>query len=76
MAKAIAHCMSDPEHRAALVRLGAKRAEDFRWSQTARKTLDIYLAAIAARRTAPTVPIETRHDALPESPSQPGAAAR
>jgi len=76
MAKALAHCMSDPEHRAALARLGAKRAEDFRWSQTARKTLDIYLAAIAARRTAPTVPIETRHDALPESPSQPGAPAR
>jgi alpha-1,3-rhamnosyl/mannosyltransferase len=53
MAKAIAHCMSDPEHRAALARLGAKRAEDFRWSQTARKTLDAYLAAIAARRTTP-----------------------
>jgi glycosyltransferase involved in cell wall biosynthesis len=55
MAKAIAHCMSDPEHRAALARLGAKRAEDFRWGQTARKTLDIYLAAIESRRTARTV---------------------
>lgn len=56
MAKAIAHCMSDPEHRAALARLGSKRAEDFRWGQTARKTLDIYLAAIESRRTAQTVP--------------------
>lgn len=55
MAKAIAHCMSDPEHRAALARLGAKRAEDFRWGQTARKTLDIYMAAIDSRRTARTV---------------------
>lgn len=53
MAKAIAHCMSDPEHRAALARLGAKRAEDFRWGQTARKTLEVYLAAIEAHGTAP-----------------------
>jgi alpha-1,3-rhamnosyl/mannosyltransferase len=57
MAKAIAHCMSDPEHRAALARLGAKRAEDFRWGQTARKTLDIYLGAIERRRTAPAAAV-------------------
>ena len=73
MAKAIAHCMSDPEHRAALARLGSKRAEDFRWSNTARKTLDIYLAAIEGRRTAPATP-----PAPVEKPSEsrPGAAAR
>lgn len=53
MAKAIAHTMSDPEHRTALARLGARRAEDFRWGQTARKTLEIYKAAIQERRTAP-----------------------
>jgi glycosyltransferase involved in cell wall biosynthesis len=57
MAKAIAHTMSDPEHRTALARLGARRAEDFRWGQTARKTLEIYLAAIQERRAAPT-PVE------------------
>ena len=53
MARAIAHTMSDPEHRTALARLGARRAEDFRWGQTARKTLEIYLAAIQERRAAP-----------------------
>ena len=53
MAKAIAHTMSDPEHRTALARLGARRAEDFRWGQTARKTLEIYKAAIDERRAAP-----------------------
>ena len=53
MARAIAHTMSDPEHRTALARLGARRAEDFRWGQTARKTLEIYLAAIQERRSVP-----------------------
>jgi glycosyltransferase involved in cell wall biosynthesis len=59
MAKAIAHTMSDPEHRTALARLGARRAEDFRWGQTARKTLEIYLAAIQERRTEPA-PVEEK----------------
>jgi glycosyltransferase involved in cell wall biosynthesis len=54
MARAIAHTMSDPEHRTALARLGARRAEDFRWGQTARKTLEIYLATIQERRATPT----------------------
>lgn len=53
MAKAISHTMSDPEHRTALARLGARRAEDFRWGQTARKTLEIYKAAIRERRATP-----------------------
>ena len=53
MAKAIAHTMSDPEHRTALARLGARRAEDFRWGQTARKTLEVYIAAIQERRAEP-----------------------
>jgi alpha-1,3-rhamnosyl/mannosyltransferase len=87
MAGAIAHCMSDPEHRNSLARLGAKRAEDFRWGQTAKKTLEIYLAAIEARRTARTAPSfpapantrsDTRSDSLSDSRSdtRPGAAAR
>ncbi|HBL28509.1 MAG TPA: glycosyltransferase family 1 protein [Acidobacteria bacterium] len=50
MAQAIAHTLSDPEHRTALARLGARRAEDFRWGQTARKTLEIYLAALRERQ--------------------------
>lgn len=58
MAKAIAHTMSDPEHRTALARLGARRAEDFRWGQTARKTLEVYLAAIQAGSAAPAAPAE------------------
>jgi alpha-1,3-rhamnosyl/mannosyltransferase len=56
IAKAIAHCMSDPEHRAALSRLGSKRAEDFRWAQTARKTMEIYRGAIERRRATPAGP--------------------
>ncbi len=46
MAKAIARCMADPEHRAALAKLGTRRAEDFRWEKTARRTLDAYRAAM------------------------------
>jgi alpha-1,3-rhamnosyl/mannosyltransferase len=76
MAKAIAHCMSDPEHRAALARLGSKRAEDFRWSNTARKTLDLYLAAIEGRRTAPAAPAGTAAPVEKPAESRPGAAAR
>lgn len=46
MAKAIAYLMGDPERRANLARLGARRAEDFRWDETARRTLEIYLSVI------------------------------
>ncbi|HYN19904.1 MAG TPA: glycosyltransferase family 1 protein [Thermoanaerobaculia bacterium] len=53
IAKAIAHCMSDPEHRSSLAKLGLRRAEDFRWSRTARKTLEIYLSAIHSQGLAP-----------------------
>lgn len=52
MAKAIAHCMGDAEHRASLVKLGLRRAEDFRWEQTARKTLDLYLATLSPGKAA------------------------
>jgi glycosyltransferase involved in cell wall biosynthesis len=65
MAKAIAHTMSDPEHRTALARLGSRRADDFRWGQTARKTLEIYIAAIQERRAEPA----------PAEGSEKGAAA-
>jgi glycosyltransferase involved in cell wall biosynthesis len=46
MAKAIARCMADPEHRSALAKLGTRRAEDFRWERTARRTLEVYRAAM------------------------------
>jgi glycosyltransferase involved in cell wall biosynthesis len=49
MARAIAQCMSEPEHRASLSRLGLKRAEKFRWDEAARRTLDIYVSTIRGR---------------------------
>jgi glycosyltransferase involved in cell wall biosynthesis len=48
IAAAIARCMSDSEHRDALARLGAQRAEDFRWSRTAEQTLQIYERVLTA----------------------------
>lgn len=44
---AIAQCMSDPDHRASLAKLGSRRAEDFRWSRTAAQTLQIYERVLA-----------------------------
>lgn len=55
IAKAIAQCMADREHREALVKLGLKRADDFQWSRTAEKTLEIYLAALQAPRGRSTI---------------------
>jgi glycosyltransferase involved in cell wall biosynthesis len=52
MAKAIAQCMTDHEHRAALARLGRRRAEDFRWEQTAARTLAVYLSVLGFRNEA------------------------
>jgi glycosyltransferase involved in cell wall biosynthesis len=46
MAKAIAQCMGEPEHRAALARLGQRRAQDFRWEKAARQTLGVYRAVL------------------------------
>jgi alpha-1,3-rhamnosyl/mannosyltransferase len=42
IARAIGRCMADPEHRAKLAAAGRRRAEDFRWKQTAQQTLEIY----------------------------------
>ena len=38
--------MADEDHRAALIKLGARRAEDFRWLRTAEQTLDVYNSAL------------------------------
>ncbi|HEX2162607.1 MAG TPA: glycosyltransferase family 1 protein [Thermoanaerobaculia bacterium] len=46
IAGAIVQCMSDPEHRASLARLGLRRAEAFQWRRTAERTLEIYRAAM------------------------------
>ncbi len=50
MAKAIAHLMGNPERRAAFAERGLRRAEGFRWDETARKTLDVYLSVIRGDR--------------------------
>lgn len=49
IAHALAHCMSDREHREALAKLGLRRAEDFRWSKTAAQTLEIYERVLAGK---------------------------
>jgi glycosyltransferase involved in cell wall biosynthesis len=46
MAKAIAHLMGSPERREGFAERGTERAAHFRWEQTARQTLDIYLSVI------------------------------
>jgi alpha-1,3-rhamnosyl/mannosyltransferase len=50
IARGIARCMSDAEHREALAKLGRQRAEGFHWRRTAERTLEVYLAALAARQ--------------------------
>lgn len=52
IAKAIAHCMADSDHRLALAKLGLRRASDFRWRRTAEKTLDAYRGVLG--NLAPT----------------------
>ena len=73
MAKAIAHCMSDSEHRSSLARLGLRRAADFRWEATARQTLDTYLAVIEGRGPQSGRPAGS--PGLPGSPGPTGATA-
>ena len=60
MAEAIAELMADDDRRAALATLGARRAEDFRWEETARKTLAIYRAVLGAPAPAPATPAPPR----------------
>jgi glycosyltransferase involved in cell wall biosynthesis len=75
MARAIAQCMADADHRARLASLGRRRAEDFRWEQAARQTLAVYrsvLGGAAARRgAAPAAP----PPALPEASAGSGGEA-
>lgn len=46
MARAIAQCMANADHRESLTKLGLRRAEDFNWSRTAQQTLEVYLNAL------------------------------
>lgn len=48
IAEAIAHCMSDEEHRAALAKLGLRRSKDFQWRRTAEKTLEAYSSVLGS----------------------------
>ncbi len=48
MAEAIVHSMTDAEHRGALRKLGERRAADFTWEATAKKTQAIYQRVLGA----------------------------
>jgi glycosyltransferase involved in cell wall biosynthesis len=81
MARAIAHCMADADHRGSLAKLGARRADSFRWENTARQTLEIYRAAIEGRtpvlaplRRAESPTGEIRADAFREAVRGEGGA--
>jgi glycosyltransferase involved in cell wall biosynthesis len=84
MAKAIAQCMSDSDHRAALARLGLRRAQDFRWEHTAARTLAVYRSVLrlpappAAETGAPARPnadADADADAGADSDSDAGSDA-
>ncbi|HSC21448.1 MAG TPA: glycosyltransferase family 1 protein [Solirubrobacterales bacterium] len=60
MAESIAELMADDDRRAALAKLGTRRAEDFRWEETARKTLAIYRAVLGAPAPTPPAPAPPR----------------
>jgi glycosyltransferase involved in cell wall biosynthesis len=46
LARAIAQCMADPNHRASLAELGKRRAREFSWERTARRTLAVYKSVL------------------------------
>lgn len=49
MARAIVRCVTDEDHRAALRKLGLRRAQDFRWDRAAHQTLAIYHQVLGAK---------------------------
>ena len=49
MAKAIAECLNNAQHRADLQRLGRQRARDFSWKRTAELTLAVYEQVLAGK---------------------------
>lgn len=72
IARAIARCMSDGEHREALAKLGLKRADDFHWKRTAERTREVYLSALSSR--PPSWRRSLRGARRPEPPEPPEPA--
>lgn len=52
LARAIAHSMADPDHRASLAELGRRRAREFSWERTARRTMAVYRSVLEGTPTA------------------------
>lgn len=46
LARAIAQCTADEHHRASLAELGRRRAREFSWERTARRTLAVYRSVL------------------------------
>jgi glycosyltransferase involved in cell wall biosynthesis len=46
LARAIAHEMADPQHRASLAELGMRRAREFSWERTAKRTMAVYRSVL------------------------------
>jgi glycosyltransferase involved in cell wall biosynthesis len=74
MAKAIAQCMADADHRGALARLGLRRAQDVCWERTARQTLGVYLSVLGAPAPA-AAPLAADGDAAAEDAAADANAA-
>jgi glycosyltransferase involved in cell wall biosynthesis len=58
VARAMRDVLADPELRQRLERLSLQRAAFFNWTETARKTLDVYYAVAEARRRNPSLAAE------------------
>jgi glycosyltransferase involved in cell wall biosynthesis len=52
LARAIAQGMADPQRRATLADLGRRRAREFSWERTARRTLAVYKSVLEGTPTA------------------------
>ncbi len=52
LARAIAHSMAAPEQRATLAELGRRRAREFSWERTAKRTMAVYKSVLEGTPTA------------------------
>jgi glycosyltransferase involved in cell wall biosynthesis len=52
LGRAIARTIADPQHRASLAELGRKRAREFSWERTAKRTLAVYKSVLEGTPTA------------------------
>ena len=53
IARAIARCVSDREHRESLAQQGLERSHDFDWRRTAEATLDLYREVVGHGKQGP-----------------------